>query len=245
MNDRQLPWRKVYTADRRMMQVQSLSAAARGLLDVLETAMHADGEPYGTLPFCDVASVMKLTTWWPRRVVSPALDELLASGVLDSNGSVLSSPILIRRQAQSEAGQRDGKRGGNPALLKQGLTPGITPRDNPTLARAHSLSVSESGSLSGSFSPEQDPVLQEVIRDYPGGIPDIEAVYAAWREIDEGDMGPWITDAMKTWAASKQWRERGAVGSLVNWIRGRAWIKPPDDGADELRFQRIFGHPSS
>jgi DnaD/phage-associated family protein len=130
------PWIKFYPDDWNSdIALASCSLAAQGLLARLIAVMHRS-EPYGYL-LCngseprpaDIARALGIAP----NTYNACLRELLEKGVLKRDERGIYSKRMVLDQQKREQARKHGVKGGNPALMRKGLTPTLNHEDNPTI----------------------------------------------------------------------------------------------------------------
>lgn len=146
------PFIKFYPDDWANDSVATCSLTAQGLwLRMMILAHH--GSPYGHLahlggpiPSETIAAKCGCS---PREYAS-LLDELLRAGVPGvTKKGVLFSRRMVRDHHAFMLGRKYGPKGGNPKLLDEESTKGLTPRVNPASNSASEIGVSGSGGAGG------------------------------------------------------------------------------------------------
>lgn len=128
------PWMKFFPIDWRAdPTLRQCSVGARGLWIDLICLMH-EAEPYGHLVSnnqkIDERSIGLLTNI-DRRSVKHLLDELERNGVFARTESgIIYSRRMVRDYEKIQRDKENGRRGGNPKLVKGGVNPPVNGGDN-------------------------------------------------------------------------------------------------------------------
>ena len=130
MADARLAWFPFYPNDWRAdPAVQSCSLPARGLWFEMLCLMHLSpvrGELRTTAGVPMTAAVLARLVGVDAAELAGLLVELRDAGVFDEREGMIVSRRMVRDEAKRQADQRNGRRGGNPALKAKGQTPGLT-----------------------------------------------------------------------------------------------------------------------
>lgn len=238
---RKRPWLKFYPTDWRAdPKLRVCSLAARGLWIELLGIM-AEAEPYGHLLIegrkptdQEIAALVGTHVNTARA----ALSELVNQGVCSAtNEGVLFSRRMVADHEKSQENQRNGKRGGNPAL-KGAVKPPPAPISQKPEARGqtqHSSSPESSDSETGKSDGQAD-----------GPSPAVEIIAAFDAELaavfGEDRRRPWPASSDRVHAerlAEAGWTPATARGVFRAKLEGRkAGGKGPPNAL--AWFERVF-----
>ncbi len=226
------PWLKYYPRDvRGDAQLRGCSLAARGLWRDCLDLMH-DATPRGYLRVGQeplTVATLALHVSRPVKEVAKALAELEAAGIpARTESGEIYSRRMVRDTARAETLTENGRKGGSPVLVNQGLNQAdnqdsevlVKPKDKSargTRALASGICVSERSS--GSLSAARFDRFWEA---YPRHEKRKDAARAFARLNPDHELLAVMLDAIARWKVTRRWRE-GFVPHPAAWLNGERW----------------------
>lgn len=192
---KRMPWMKFYPADWRSdPRLRMCSLAARGFWIELLSYMH-EADPYGHLVIAGTAptenEIAKLLS-----IRVPIVNRLCAelerlSVFSRTENGIIYSRRMVRDYEKSQQDQANGRRGGNPKIVK-GVNPGDNGEDKAQMLEARSQSLEREVSITAGASLKQYAFEGRSIRLTQGDIdqwaksyPSIPSIVAELQAADD------------------------------------------------------------
>lgn len=238
------PWMKFYTSDWRSdPRLKMCSAGARGVWIEMICLMH-EATPYGHLLIHgqtpNEAQLASLTGI-PLAELEHYVSELEQMGVFSkTKEGVIYSRKLVRMASRSAKMRKNGKKGGNPKLLKSSDNPDLLNqmdkgRDNPQKPEARSQIYEDTNVSSLSCAKRPPSRFQEFWDQYPHrngakkGRAKAEARYA--RHVKAGVSEQEIIGGAMRYVSDRMVID-GYAKDPTTWLNNKGWqddIEPADN----------------
>ena len=206
------PWLKFHPTDWRAdPALRSCSLAAWGLWIEIICIMH-ESDPYGALLIGGRPpshQQLAKVCGQPVKEVTAALAELERAGVFSIVDGVIISRRMQRDREKADEDKANGKRGGNPRLKVEGLTP---PREDGDKARVRVRSQSQ---IQKKINPDANHHQPSTQSDQPMLTPEASAIAASIGKSAGFTKETWPVGWCGAAMRVQRWLTEGCPGHVV------------------------------
>lgn len=239
------PWLKFYTSDWRSdPALRMCSMAARGLWIELVCLMH-EAHPYGHLLVNGLSPTdtqLAVLVGAPSDQVSSLIGELEAAGVFSrTRAGVIFSRRLTRMAKKAATARNNGRKGGNPSLIKETENP---PPDNPPDKDRDKTQKPEARSQINSVPDGTGDAAGQTV-DFTKEVFDRGVAFLGKYQIPQKQaralIGKWRSEVgdTETFNALRDANREG-VTDPVSWISKRFSARKPNADVERV-MDEVFG----